>query len=429
LAWWNSWIGKPIDLNASSVPFWRGFFGASTTSGEVVTVEKALGLDAFWACASLIQDAIGTLPCVLYDASGVKPATGDDLYGLLHDLPNADDTASEFWSMVALCLCTDGNFFAEKKYVGGKLVALNPLHPQAVEIKRDDRNSRYYEYNETYGVGKKSGIRKISEDKMFHVRGKRMPECDRGISPVGVLRNILGSAMAGEKAGAKVYKGGLISTTLLTSDQVLKADQRTQLAASLKGVVGAENAGGVAVLEAGLTPHTISVKPVDAQMLESRQYAVEQICRIFGVPPVMIGHAANGTTTWGSGIEQLILQFSKTCLRPMLQRIEDAIYRDIFTPEQRKKFSVKFNMDAFLEGDSVARANFLTKMSDSGIYTKDEARAYENKPPIPGGAHAIVNGTMQRLDKIGGAPPVQPQAAPQPANTNEPVPAAPKKAA
>lgn len=408
MAWWNNWIGKPIDLNASSAPFWRGFFGASTTSGEVVTYEKALGLDAFWACASLIQDAIGTLPCVLYDASGVKAATDSDLYGLLHDLPNADDTASEFWSMVALCLCTDGNFFAEKKYVGEKLVALNPLNPLAVEIKRDDRNNRYYEYNESYGVGKKTGIRKIAENKMFHVRGKRMPECDRGISPVYLLRNVLGSAMAGDKAGAKVYKGGLISTTLLSSDQILKPEQRTQLAASLKGVVGAENAGGVAVLEAGLTPHTISVKPVDAQMLESRQYSVEQVCRIFGVPPVMIGHAANGTTTWGSGIEQLILQFSKTCLRPMLQRIEDAIYRDILTPEQRKKFSVKFNMDAFLEGDSAARAEFLSKMSGAGLYLINEARKKENLPPIAGGEYAIVNGTMTRLDKLGEEPPAQP---------------------
>lgn len=428
MAWWNNWIGKPIDLNSSSEPFWRGFFGASTTSGEVVTVEKALGLDAFWACASLIQDAIGTLPCVLYDADGIKPAKNEGLYSLLHDLPNIDDTASEFWSMVALCLCTDGNFFAEKVYVGTKLTALNPLHPCAVEIKRDDRNNRYYEYNETYGIGKKTGIRRISEKNMFHVRGKRMPECDRGISPVGILRNVLGSAMAGEKAGAKVYKGGLISTTLLSSDQVLKKEQREQLAASLKGVVGAENAGGVAVLEAGLTPHTISVKPVDAQMLESRQYSVEQVCRIFGVPPVMIGHAANGTTTWGSGIEQLILQFSKTCLRPMLQRIEDAIYRDILTLEQRKKFTVKFSMDAFLEGDSVARANFLSKMSDSGIYTKNEARGYENKPPMPGGDNLIVNGTMTRLDKLGETPVASP--APTATNdNNQSVPAAPKSAA
>lgn len=409
MAWWNKWIGKPIDLNASSEPFWRGYFGASTTSGEVVTIEKALGLDAFWACTSLIQDAIGTLPCVLYDADGVTPAKGDDLYGILHDLPNMDDTASEFWSMVALCLCTDGNFFGEKKYNGTKLVAINPLNPLAVEIKRDDRNNRYYEYNESYGSGKKTGIRRISEDKMFHVRGKRMPECDRGISPVYLLRNVLGSAMAGEKAGAKVYKGGLISTTLLMADQTLKADQRKQVGDTLRAQFGgAENAGGIAVLEAGLTPHTISVNPVDAQMLESRQYAVEQVCRIFGVPPVMVGHAANGTTTWGSGIEQLILQFSKTCLRPMLQRIEDAIYRDIFTPDQRKTRSVKFNMDAFLEGDSAARATFLSKMVDSGIYLVNEARGYENKPPVPGGNKAIVNGTMQRLDKIGEAQPTQP---------------------
>lgn len=792
MAWWNSWIGKPIDLNASSAPFWRGFFGASTTSGEVVSIDRALGLDAFWACASLIQDAIGTLPCVLYDTDGVTPAKNDDLYGLLHDLPNADDTASEFWSMVALCLCTDGNFFAEKKYVGNKLVALSPLNPCAVDVKRTDGNKRIYEYTED---GK---TRKIPEDRMFHVRGKRMPGDDRGISPVYQLRNVLGSAMAGEKAGAKVYKSGLISTTLLSSDQVLTKEQRTQLADTLKSAVGAENAGGVAVLEAGLTPHTISVKPVDAQMLESRQYAVEQVCRIFGVPPVMIGHAADGTTTWGclpgdtpvftndgpvaikdiergdvvwsfdgekmvlspvkakmmtghrhvmrietagrtldltdnhvvfvrrysgpgrgrkmlaehgwrdmwvraddvragdylaiphgldrdapervpsvgrmelaglyigdgsfdgnrveiahedgadyighyadvverefgvrpyldatrrvrtrfsskdavdflrdfageshtkrvpswvfglpdeqvlaflrgyvdsdgaivrgrilysscnkelledvrhlcmlvgvpcgrvyqaapageteicgrkcqrrakyhlslssvshnhligsnsqkklanisvggttrvlsydedwrdnrpsghhisqtpgagwgvkdlslqrvrrvkglssskvpvydievdgtasfvadgvlvhnSGIEQLILQFSKTCLRPMLQRIEDAIYRDLLTPEQRKTRSVKFNMDAFLEGDSTARAAFLSKMVDSGIYTVNEARGYENKPGVDGGDRSIVNGTMTRLDKVGEQP-----------AANDNAPEAPKNAA
>ena len=204
MAWWNSWLGKPIDLNASSEPFWRGFFGASTTSGEVVTVDRALGLDAFWACASLIQDAIGTLPCVVYDADGVKPAKDDPLYELLHDLPNIDDTASEFWSMVALCLCTDGNFFAEKKFNGAKLTALNPLNPSAVEIKRDARNNRYYEYNEVRPTGQKSGIRRIEEKNMFHVRGRRMPECDRGISPIYMLRTVSGAARGGERAGARV---------------------------------------------------------------------------------------------------------------------------------------------------------------------------------------------------------------------------------
>lgn len=408
MAWWNNWLGKTIDLNESSAGFWGRFFGAGTPSGETVTLEKALGLDAFWACVNLIQDSVGTLPCVLYDADGITAAKNDGLYGLLHDLPNADDTASEFWSMVAFSLCTDGNFFAEKIYVGERLVALNPLNPCAVAIKRDDRNNRYYEYNQAYGNSKNTEIRRIAEDRMFHVRWRRMPECDRGLSPLWMLKNIIGSALSGEGVAGKILKDGLLPQLIISSDQILKPEQRTQIHGVLEEFSKSGGKGGILPLEAGMTPHALNINPKDAQMLETRQYSVEQICRIFGVPPVMIGHAANGTTTWGSGIEQLILQFSKTCLRPMLQRVEDAIYRDILTPEQRKTRSVKFNMDAFLEGDSVARANFLTKMSDSGIYTKNEARAYENKPPITGGEHAIVNGTMQRLDKIGEAPPKQP---------------------
>ncbi len=150
-----------------------------------------------------------------------------------------------------------------------------------------------------------------------------------------------------------------------------------------------------------MTPHSLNINPKDAQMLESRQYSVEQICRIFGVPPVMIGHAANGTTTWGSGIEQLILQFTKTCLVPMLRSIESAIYRDLLTPQTRKTTVVKFSIEGLLRGDSAARADFLSKMVTSGIYTPNEARSYENKAPVDGGETAIVNGTMTPLNKLG----------------------------
>ncbi|WP_266036028.1 phage portal protein, partial [Brucella intermedia] len=137
-------------------------------------------------------------------------------------------------------------------------------------------------------------------------------------------------------------------------------------------------------------------------------YSVEQICRIFGVPPVMIGHAANGTTTWGSGIEQLILQFTKTCLTPMLRSIESAIYRDLLDAKTRKTTVVKFNMEGLLRGDSQARAEFLQKMVQNGIYTPNEARAYENKPKMDGGDELIVNGTMQPLSMVGhnGGPPL-----------------------
>ncbi len=205
-----------------------------------------------------------------------------------------------------------------------------------------------------------------------------------------------------------MFKNGMMASVVLSSEQVLKPDQRKQIAESLQAFAGADKAGGIAVLEAGLTPSQITINPKDAQMLETRQYSVEQICRIFGVPPVMIGHAANGTTTWGSGIEQLILQFTKTCLTPMLRSIESAIYRDLLDAKTRKTTVVKFNMEGLLRGDSQARAEFLQKMVQNGIYTPNEARAYENKPKMDGGDELIVNGTMQPLSMVGhnGEPPL-----------------------
>jgi len=398
MAWWNRWLGRPIDLNDGSSSFWRGFFGSETTSGESVTYDTAMQLDAVWACVNLIQNTVGTLPCLVYEADGTTIADKSPLYDLLHDMPNADETAPEFWSMVALCLCLDGNFFAEKKMSGDRLVALNPIDPLKVLVKRRQNGSRFYEITD------KGKTREIREERMFHVRGVLLPECDRGLSPIGVQRNIVGNALAGERSAGSVYKKGLISTVFLSSDQTLKAEQRSQIGETLRAFFGSKNAGGVAVLEAGLTPHSISINPKDAQLLEARQYSVEQIARIFGVPPVMIGHAANGTTTWGSGIEQLILQFTKTCMRPMLKRIEYAIRRDLLTPEERKTTKVKFNMEELLRGDSQARSEFLSKMVTNGIYLVDEARAYEDKAPVAGGNRSIVNGTMTPLAKLGQEP-------------------------
>ncbi|OAM77708.1 phage portal protein [Devosia elaeis] len=410
MGFFDRWVGRPIKLTDGA--FWRGFFGLGTDSGEVVTYDKAMALDAVWACVNLIANSVKTLPCVVYDKDGVTRATDDDLYDLLHDAPNIDDTAADFWGMVALCLCLDGNFFAEKKMNGGKLVALNPIHPLKVDVQRNSRNERVYEVTED---GKK---RKISEDRMFHVRGAVLPGCDRGLSPIGYVANTIGNARAAEKAAGKWFSGGMSASGFLKSDQVLKPEQRKQIGDMLQQYAGSDRAGKVMVLEAGLEYHQLTVNPKDAQMIETRQFSVEQICRIFGVPPVMIGHAANGTTTWGSGIEQLILQFIKTCLAPMLRSIEASIRRDLMDASTRKRLTVKFSLEGLLRGDSAARAEFLSKMVSNGIYTENEARAYEDKEPKPGGDHLLVNGTMQRADQIGVQPP-QP-----PANQNNPAPPA-----
>ncbi|QWK79100.1 phage portal protein [Ochrobactrum sp. BTU1] len=389
----DRWVGKPIKLTDGE--FWRGFFGLGTTSGEKVTIETALQLDAVWACVNLIRNAVIMLPCLVYKEDGVTVDRDASLYELLHDMPNIDDTASDFWSMAALCLCLDGNFFAEKRFVGGKLVALNPLHPLSVDVCRNTRNERYYEITEN---GKK---RRVPEDKMLHVRGAVLPGCDRGMSPIGVVRNTIGNALAGEKTAGKMFANGMQVAGVLSSDQILKPDQRKQLGEVLGQFAGSEKAGKIAVLEAGLQYQQLTINPQDAQMLETRQFSVEQICRIFGVPPVMIGHASNGTTTWGSGIEQLILQFIKTCLGPLVKSVESAIYRDLLDAKTRKTTVVKFNMEGLLRGDSAARAEFLSKMVISGIYEPDEARSYENKAPRPGGNRLIVQGAMTPLETLG----------------------------
>lgn len=404
----DKWVGRVIRLTDSA--FWKGFFGLGTTSGEVVTYETALQSDAIWACTTLIADTVGTLSCIVYKADGVTEDRGSDLFDLLHYLPNLDDTAPDFWSQAALCVCLDGNFFAEIKRNGQRLVALNPLPPLAVEVLRNSRNERVYEVTEG---GTK---RRISEKNMFHVRGKTLPGCDRGLSPIEYAKNTVGNALAGEKAVGRMMKSGLMASLIVSSDQILKPEQRKQIGDVFAQFAGADKAGGVLPLEGGMKPYPMSINPKDAQLLESRQYIVEQICRVYGIPPVMVG--GNNATAWGSGIEQLILQFVKTCMRPMLKRFEYAIYRDLLTDEQRKSVKVKFNMEDLLRGDSAARAEFLTKLVNSGIYHVDEARAYEGKPPTAGGDKSIVNGTMQRLDQIGTLP------EPAPAPTNAAAPAA-----
>ncbi|HEU4985210.1 MAG TPA: phage portal protein, partial [Nitrososphaera sp.] len=285
MAWWNRWLGRPISLNGESAPFWRGFFGLNTTSGETVTYDTAMQLDAVWACVNLIANSLKTLPCIVYKDDGVTVDKKSPLYDLLHDMPNMDDTAADFWSMAAICLCLDGNFFAEKKMSGDRLTALVPLHPLCVDVCRDERNNRYYEVTELLPKGNKGGKRRIPESRMFHVRGALLPGCDRGLSPIGVARNTIGNALAGERASGKMLKDGLIASLIVSTDQTLKADQRQQIHDVLKEFAGADKAGGVLPLEAGMTPHQMSINPKDAQMLETRQYSVEQICRIFGVPP------------------------------------------------------------------------------------------------------------------------------------------------
>lgn len=390
----NLWGNRTIKLTDGD--FWRSFFATGSHAGEAVSVESMLQLDAAWACVKLISEIAGSLPCMVYDAKTNKVNEAHPLYDLLHEDPNGDETVVEFHEGIVRSMLVWGNYVAEKKFNGsGKLIALNPIPWPHVRVGRTVSGDREYK------ILRDGKERIIPESRIFHVRNMKMPGSDVGMSSIEFARHTFGAATAAEKSSGRIYSNGIHSSGFLKSDQVLKPEQREQLAKNITSYVGSEKAGKVMVLEAGLDYQPMTISPQDAQFLESRRFSVEQICRVYGVPPVMVGHAADGLTTWGSGVEQLILQFSKSVLLPLFRRIEAAIKRDLVNPNDRKRITVKYNMEGFLRADSKSRAEFYASMVNNGIYTRNEVRALENRAPIEGADGLTAQSGFVPLEMLG----------------------------
>lgn len=390
----NLWGNKTIKLTDGA--FWRSFFSGDSHSGEAVSFDSTFQLDAAWACIKLISEVSGSLPCMVYDSATNKVNTSHPLYEILHEDPNGDETVVEFHEGIVRSLLVWGNYVAEKKYnSAGRLISLIPIPWPSVNLKRDKSGNRSY----VVRIDQKE--RTIPEDRIFHVRNMKMPGCDEGMAAIEYARHTLGAATAAEKSSGRIYSNGIHSSGFLKSDQLLKPEQRKQLAENITSYVGSDKAGKVMVLEAGLDYQPMTISPQDAQFLESRRFSVEQICRVFGVPPIMIGHAADGLTTWGSGVEQIILQFAKSVLLPLLRRVEAAIKRDLIEPRDRKLIKVKYNMEGFLRADSKSRAEFYASMVNNGIYTRNEVRELENRAPIDGADGLTAQSGFVPLDMLG----------------------------
>lgn len=145
----------------------------------------------------------------------------------------------------------------------------------------------------------------------------------------------------------------------------------------------------------------IGINPVDAQLLQTRAWGVEEICRWFAVPPHMVGHIVK-TTSWGTGIEQQMLGFLTFTLRPWLGRIEQSIQKQLFSQADKSRFYAEFGVDALLRTDSAARATYLSTMTQNGLMTRDEARAYDNREPVGGNADVLtVQSNLLPIDKLG----------------------------
>lgn len=392
----SSWIGKRVKLTEGS--FWSAWYGGETYTDKVVTPNTALHVAAAWACIRLLSETVGTLPISVYrrEANGTKVAIRDHwLYSLVHDDPNADQTAPEFWEASTGCLNLWGNGYSEKMMGrGDRVIALAPLNPETTRPYRDSDGNRRYR-----GVDRGQSF-DLPEEKVFHIRGFGFGG-DAGLSPIAYARNSLGIAMSAEEAAGRVFQNGLQAAGFVTAKSGVQDKQLSPLQGILDKFAGSRNAGKVMALPADFDFKQVSMNPEDAQLLMSRSWSVEEICRWFRVPPFMIGHTEK-STSWGTGLEQQMIGFLTFTLRPWLTRIEQAIAKDLLTPADRNRFYPKFSVEGLLRADSVGRAAFYGAMTDRGVITRDEIRELEDLPPMGGNAAVLtVQSAMVPLDSIG----------------------------
>lgn len=377
MRFWQRWFGRKATARDSEL--YEYFDGGDTWAGESASTQSALNLSAFWACTRVTAQTIASLSLEVMErrSDGARVRVSDHpLQELLDDAPNADQTSIEFWEGRVLGLCTSGNGFAEKVYQGDRLIALNPM-PYDTAVERMKSGELRYTFND------RGKTIELPEKKVFHL--KAFGDGDVGMSPVSYARQTIGNAIAAEKAAGQTFSKGLRAKGFFTFPTQLTPEQREQARKNFAERYSGPNAPGVGILEAGVDFKAVNITPRDAEMIMNRRFNVEEICRWLGVPPIVIGHAGEGQTMWGTGVSAIMQSWLNLGLRSQLKRIEKAISKRIMTPEERRRFKVRFNYEDLLRGDSQARSAFYTALLQSGVMTINEVRKLEGLPPVEGG--------------------------------------------
>lgn len=377
---------------------WKAVYGDPTWTGEVVGPDAAMQLSAWWACIRLISETIATLPLILYRRTGnsrliANIAADHPLFVILHDSPNVDQTATEFWGQMVAGLCMWGNCYAQKGFFNGKLVSLTPMPSGETVVVRVEGRLRYRftDRGKAYD---------LPEAEVMHIRAFGMGG-DMGLSPVAYARQTLGIATAVGKAAGEVYAKGLRSKGFFTFPTLLTPEQRVQAHKSLVERYSGPGAPNIGVLEAGVKFEGTNINPEDAEMLMSWRFTVEEICRWFGVPPILIGHAVEGQTMFGSGVEQINLGWLTYGLRPFLLRIEKRITKSLIVPAEQASIYAEHVVEGLLRADSKTRSEIFSRDVQNGLKSRNEARAKDNLPPVPGGDTLTVQSALIPLDKVG----------------------------
>ncbi len=394
---------KPVDKAADAG---YSFLFGRTTSGKPVNERTAMQTTAVYACVRILAEAIASLPLHVYeyqDDGGKKLVHDHPLYYLLHDEPNPEMTSFVFRETLMSHLLIWGNAYAQIIRDGaGRVLGLYPLLPDKMDVQRDDKGNIYYVYSRNSDENpmfKEYGNIKLKAEDVLHIPGLGFDGLI-GYSPIAMAKNAVGMTLACEEYGASFFANGANPGGVLEHPGVLKDPSKVR--ESWNSVYrGVNNAHKIAVLEEGMKYQQIGIPPEEAQFLETRKFQINEIARLYRIPPHMVGDLDKSSF---SNIEQQSLEFVKYTLDPWVIRLEQSLQRSLLLPGEKGKYFIKLNVDGLLRGDYQSRMNGYAVGRQNGWFSANDIREMENMNPIPdeeGGNMYLINGAMTKLADAG----------------------------
>lgn len=381
------------------------FYMGGSSAGKNVNERSAMQMTAVYSCVRILAEAVAGLPLHLYrykEDGGKERAIDNNLYHLLHDEPNKEMSSFIFRETLMTHLLLWGNAYAQIIRNGkGEVVALYPLMPNKMQVDRDENGELYYIYTRSSDEAKTmEGVTVyLTPRDVLHIPGLGFDGLV-GYSPIAMAKNAIGLAIATEEYGAKFFANGAAPSGVLEHPGTIKDPSR--LRENWNSTFGGSaNSGKVAVLEEGMKYTPISISPEQAQFLETRKFQIDEIARIFRVPPHMVGDLEKSSF---SNIEQQSLEFVKYTLDPWVIRWEQSLSRSLLNEDEKRKYFFKFNLEGLLRGDYESRMSGYAVARQNGWMSANDIRELENMDKIPaedGGDLYLINGNMLPLNKAG----------------------------
>lgn len=389
----RTWWGHISAFIESVGPQNTGPTNSLVQGTATVTVDAAMQISTVWACIDRRASTFASLPFFVYEQKNGRKelARMSRLYTLLHDSPNSRMTPFEFWRAIVMNHDLRGAGYARvERAPDGEAIALWPMPAAQVEPRVLPDGSMVYVYRFANDVAI------LDESNVFVL--KNLGNGTTGMDKLEFMRAGLDEAAKAQADASKLFGAAGKPSGVLMIDRLLTPEQRTAVKKNFADM-GEGSTSRLHLLEADMKYQQLTMTPEQQQLLETRKYGVEELCRWFDVPPVLIHHS--NVTAWGSGIEQIVAGFYTLSMRPLLINAEQSVRKRVMTSRQRVTLVAEFNLDALLRGSLKDRMEIYAKATQNGIKTRNECRQLENDPPLDGGDELTAQSNLVPVRLLG----------------------------